>query len=194
MGKKLTAIFTIHTKEGKEGIPVDTFDQLEHDSDRAAGVVAGSFVEQRLTELLRSRWPQTPLRKKLDDRLTHPGAALGSFSVKIDVAYLFGLITDVARNELFQMKEIRNCFAHNLGISSFDHQEISSRCNNLNLFTTIIGKEPPPVKRAPEKLKEAEIRFGGPNDYWRNPRSRYIFTAMTFNLYLGHRPGNGAVI
>lgn len=192
--KTLSAIFTFHTKEGKEGIPDNTFDQLEHDSDRAAGVVAGTFVEQRLTELLRSRWPKTPLATKLDEKLTHSSSPLGSFSVKIDVAHLFGLITETARNELQQMKEIRNRFAHRLDISSFTHQEISSRCSNLNLFTTVIGKAPPPFVRPQEKLEEAEHRFGAPNDYWRNPRSRYIFTAMTFNLYLGHRPGAGAVI
>lgn len=153
-----------YDEDGKKGIPDDTFDQLAKDSDRAVGIVGGSIVEQRLTELLLSRFPSGDIKEKIVERLFQSGGALGSFSVKIDAAYLFGLLTDVAWRELVTIKDIRNRFAHYLDISSFQNDRIKGLVANLKLIEQTI----PTTHDTTPGIKVstgASISWGRPSNY-----------------------------
>jgi DNA-binding MltR family transcriptional regulator len=102
--------------------------EIERASDRAACIIAGSYVETKLTEYLKSKVNH---HKDLWDRLTHPSAPLGSFSVKIDIAFMFALITKEARSDLVILKDVRNAFAHKMTIAGFQDQWVQDKCKNL---------------------------------------------------------------
>jgi hypothetical protein len=84
------------------------------DSDRAAGIVGAVLVEESLAALIRSRLIAD--EESLQE-LFRPSGALGAFSVKIRLAFLLGLYSAEARNELNTIKEIRNEFAHRVARS-----------------------------------------------------------------------------
>jgi hypothetical protein len=57
---------------------------------------------------------------------------LGSFSVRIDMAYILGLIGPQARRDLHLIRKIRNDFGHNIDPVTFDHEPIANRCRELH--------------------------------------------------------------
>ena len=100
-------MFICHHGEGDTRISSHAFEQLETDSDRAAGIVAGSIVEQRLKGYTVSRFPKTDTAQQRLTDLFHSSAAFGSFSVKIDATYLFGLINEQSHKDLNGQKFCR---------------------------------------------------------------------------------------
>lgn len=115
--------------KGENRIGPNPFEQIEFDSDRAAGIVAGSIVERRLEQALQSRL-RTDQPDIVDD-LFRPSGPLGPFSSKISLAYLMGILTDQAHKDLANLKNIRNKFAHDLELDSFDAPSTRDRCKNL---------------------------------------------------------------
>jgi len=126
--------------KGEKRIGPNPFEQIEFDSDRAAGIVAGSITERRLEHALRSR-----LRTDMPViavNLFRPSGALGPFSIKIDVAYLMGILSDDAYKDLTNLKNIRNDFAHDLELDSFDTPSVRDRCKNFVLIDRHVGPIP----------------------------------------------------
>lgn len=84
--------------KSEKRIGPNPFEQIEFDSDRAAGIVAGSIAETRLEQALQSRLRPADT-SKLEDiikQLFRPSGALGPFSTKIDLACLMRLLSDEA--------------------------------------------------------------------------------------------------
>ena len=101
--------------EGSTRVSDRPFIQLDDDSDRAAGIVAGALVERRLEDAIKARLLKDD---HLLNKLFHPSGAMGAFSVKIDFAYLLGIISSAGRSDLIIMKGIRNDFAHHFDFDS----------------------------------------------------------------------------
>lgn len=163
------------------------------------GVLAGSIVETHLTNLIRHSLhdPEGTVWKQR----AHPSGPFGPFAVKIDLAFLVGLITEQARRDLVVLKDIRNRFAHDLAITGFDDDSISAKCRNLTLIDEHVGDWPPGVA---EKIMEASkqgdaaaiaalvedrsrIIVSGAAEDLKTPRGRYIWAARLFSLKLGLR-------
>jgi hypothetical protein len=111
-------------------------------SDRAAAIVAGTFLEHHLTAAIQMRMEKS---EKLTTELFRPSGVLGSFGVKIDIGYLIGLYSEETRRELQTIKDIRNTFAHRLKAKDFSYDRVKSLAANLrrieNITVTIlIGK------------------------------------------------------
>jgi hypothetical protein len=123
--------------KGETRIGPNPFEQVEFDSDRAAGIVAGSIAERRLEQAVRSRIRSD--KPMITRDLFRPSGALGPFSIKIDVAYLMNILTDDAYKDLVNLKNIRNDFAHDLELDSFDAQSVRDRCSNFILVDRHIG-------------------------------------------------------
>ncbi len=110
-----------------------TMAELEHDSDRAAGIVGAVLVEDSLTTLLQSRlWRD----EDLVHELFRASGPLGAFSVKINMGFLMGLYSPAARKEMDTIKEIRNEFAHRVA-RSFSFERIRDLANNLSMSEKI---------------------------------------------------------
>jgi DNA-binding MltR family transcriptional regulator len=184
-----------------------TLRQLEHDSDRSVAIVAAALVEARLTESIQSRFHR---HQSALDKLFHTSGPLGSFSAKIDLALLIGLVTKEAHCELVTLKKVRNAFAHDLSIQDFNSQRIRDLCMNLECFERYFidhsemhspeelqrkftedfesyekaraeGREPP-------KAPDAGFRLITPGftELAKQPRHKYLFTAQMFSGYFNY--------
>ena len=100
----------------------------DHSSDRAMGVVLGAIVENHLTEVLRL------LMRREEDvarELFHPSGPLGPFGTKIRLAYMLRIIGPELYRDLIAVNKIRNKFAHDLGVVSFDAPPIKDWLQNM---------------------------------------------------------------
>src|SRR6266404_4919302 len=135
-------------------------DEIILSSDRAAAIVAAAFVEDYLT---------TALQQKL----VHDQAALaemfgsgplGTFSAKFKLAYLIGLCSKESANCLNTIRKIRNTFAHNISISSFEEPRIRDLTNNLSVpekykVTLVAEENQTPIHLFSEPITTARQRF-----------------------------------
>jgi hypothetical protein len=118
------------------------------DSDRALGIVWGSVVEMCLDHAIRDSFHY---HKKIFDNRFHSSAPFGSFAVKIDLGFLTGLYSESAWRDFVILKDIRNKFAHDAEVSSFDDDSISALCGNFKLIERYAGdNEEAAEKREPQ--------------------------------------------
>lgn len=145
----------------------------EHDSHRAVAIAWAAIVENRLTAALKGAMRDN---KKISDELFAPNGALGSFGVKIRLAYMLGIIHDDVMNDLSMVNKIRNEFAHKVEIIDFDMQPIRDYLNNLNVIKVHVEL----LKRLKEEQEDVFILQ---NELAEN-RSRYHLTIrfLTFKL------------
>lgn len=122
------------------GVPQILLRQVENEmegSDRATAVVGGAFVEDHLMHALKSKMVQDD---KLTGEMFSAGHGFGDFGVKIHLGYLVGAYSKRAHKELITIRRIRNYFAHQLGLNSFERDDIRDYCQNLALSQSKIVK------------------------------------------------------
>ena len=101
---------------------------LTQESDRAVALMAAAFLEDYLARMISSNMIEnSKVRKEVFD---HNGS-LGTFSAKIDIAYMLGLISQEIRKDLHLLRKIRNEFAHTAKPLTFLDHNIKSRCDEL---------------------------------------------------------------
>lgn len=101
---------------------------LTDESDRGCALFAAAYLDTALENLLRATVLES---KKIDEELFEGTAPLATFSGRIKLAYYLGLISSEFRADLETIRKIRNDFAHDATILSFDSQSIADRCRNL---------------------------------------------------------------
>lgn len=101
---------------------------LSPETDRGCALMAAAFLDSQLEQLLRAAWVED--ESALDEVLGQ-SRALGTFSSRIDMAYLVGLIGDQARRDFHLIRKIRNDFGHRPTPITFDTESIANRCNQL---------------------------------------------------------------
>lgn len=111
---------------------------LSSETDRGCALMAAAYLDDQLQELL--------LQSFVDDdatstRFFHPNGPLGSFSARIDLAFLLGLISKQALRDLHLIRKIRNEFGHNHRPMSFSAEAVTGRCREL-LHTPLLSSEP----------------------------------------------------
>lgn len=100
------------------------------ESDRAAGLLAGMYVEAGLQSAITS-WIVSDadvLRGVFEDA----SAPLGTFSAKIKMGRALGLYDPETERTLDQIRTIRNVFAHALRPVDFDHPTIADVVRSLS--------------------------------------------------------------
>jgi len=103
---------------------------------RGPGIALPTILENRTTEMLKLAMRRdTAIAKDL----FRASGALGSFGIKIQLAYMLGLITKDTYRDLDILRKIRNDFAHNVGIKTFDDPQISSRIKSMHVYKTLIA-------------------------------------------------------
>jgi hypothetical protein len=123
--------------------------EIENQSDRAAAIVAFSFLEDRLADLLVSRFEDFP---KIVTKVMRGVGPLATFSAKNDLALLMGLYDSRTYRDLVTLKDIRNKFAHAAQPISFRTQSVIELCNNL-IF--------PSARIIDESVREVQAQLGG---------------------------------
>lgn len=102
--------------------------EFQRESDRAAAVLAGSYLDSVLESLLRKSFIENFIQINKLFRGTGP---LNSFSSKIMLTEAFGLISKDEASDLNKIRYIRNEFAHRAHGLSFTDQSIKDRCDSF---------------------------------------------------------------
>ena len=97
-------------------------------TERVEGIVHLCSLDMLLEQLLRC----VMIDSKSVDDLMRDGQALQSFSPKLRLAYALGLVPGTVRKDLDYLNKMRNEFAHNADIKSFDEAPICDWCVNLS--------------------------------------------------------------
>lgn len=93
-------------------------------SDRSCAIVCAAFLDDFLGKLLMSfLTEESPTQ---DKRLFDNNGPLSTFSSKIVLSYRLGLISKKEFDNLNLIRKVRNAFAHDVKINSFDNGEIKS--------------------------------------------------------------------
>lgn len=202
----LTALW--HIKDEEYDKVSDAISQLSSDSDRAVGLVAASIVENALTNAIKDRLHSHKLVIK---EMFRSAGAIGTFDAKINLALLIGILTNEGHRDILTMKNIRNAFAHDLAMKSFNVEKLKALCANLKIVDEYVVELPPgtqhpikifidtkkfpgvfgdskPKKIRTERLKPPFLAFEGATEKLRQPRERYLYSAMIFSVLLGTLP------
>jgi DNA-binding MltR family transcriptional regulator len=148
--------------------------EFRNADDRVMAVVGAAYLDSILGQLLRAAF--------LDDeeevnRLLAPDRPLGANGSRYQLAYCLGLITADQRDDLKTIAKIRNLFAHNYSVASFESDQSKAILKNLHfaerqesIRKCLISREP---KVGVKKAMEASI-----------PKQRMIFRDAVFELFV----------
>jgi hypothetical protein len=101
---------------------------LDEETDRGVALMSAAFLEGELETLLREYFIND---KAVVGEFFSFNGSCGTFSSKIDMCYLLGLIGKRARRDFHLIRKIRNDFGHTATPLSFESQQISNRCKEL---------------------------------------------------------------
>lgn len=106
------------------------FTELETADERTVAIVAGSILENSLAIAIQARLRALdPAEQK--ELFEYENAPLRTFHSKIQLGYALGLYSHRIQDDLKRIKRIRNTFAHNIFVKSFDDEEVSGDCDDL---------------------------------------------------------------
>jgi len=103
-------------------------DRFNKESDRGAVLVAGTMLDERLKEILKSFLSDSKSTLNLIEGFNAP---LGTFSSRIAACFSLGLIQKNEFDELNIIRKIRNEFAHTWDNASFETGIIKDLCSKL---------------------------------------------------------------
>jgi len=107
---------------------------LRKQPDRTAGMLAASFIDNRLNDALRARWYDIKIKsEQLSARLFNYSGPLGSFGTRIDIGFCIGLYSGDTFKDLHSIRKIRNEFAHKIAEKDFDTPGIVALVKQLKL-------------------------------------------------------------
>src|SRR6266496_4785038 len=98
------------------------------ESDRGCALMAAAYLDSQLEELIRM---SLVADNKAVDELLGVSKPLGTFSSRIDLAYLLGHFSKNAHRDLELIRKIRNEFGHTPTPLDFTHPPIQARCKEL---------------------------------------------------------------
>jgi DNA-binding MltR family transcriptional regulator len=102
--------------------------ELNKETDRGCALLATAFLDNILKELLRVYLVDD---EKCFHDLSSGTGGLSTFSSRIELSFLLGLISPMQRRDINLIKKIRNDFAHSMEIISFEDEAISNRVKEL---------------------------------------------------------------
>jgi DNA-binding MltR family transcriptional regulator len=111
--------------------PTELASELVNESDRAVVILGATILDDALTELLAKQIVISLDQKQLDYIFRFEGP-LGSFSSRIEVAYLFGFIGNNTRSHLTDIREMRNACAHSKQEMTFATKELVNVAKRLS--------------------------------------------------------------
>jgi len=149
--------------------------EINGQTDSAAAILAVSFLEDRLAELLQAWLFDEP---KVVDKMFGGSGPLATFSAKIDMGLLLGILEKSRHRELHLIRRIRNTFTHGLEAVTFETPKIRDQCENFSPPTFLDSPYIDPAEL--EKIKQTDFdqwmvewvsaASSGPD----TPRERYL--------------------
>jgi hypothetical protein len=139
-------------------------DAYRNESDRAAAILASSFVDNTLGRVLLAHMVDHP---KVSD-LFEGDRPLATFSSRITIAFGLGLLPPDRYSDLDLVRKIRNHFAHSEEAASFSASPVRDWCAGL-----WVGKW------------QTDEEFIARGITWDN-RGQFLLTVGITTLYLDH--------
>jgi DNA-binding MltR family transcriptional regulator len=102
---------------------------LNKETDRGCALMGAAFLDVKLEEMLSCGFVEN---KKVLEDLMGKNRPLGTFSSRIDLAYLLGLLGKRLHRDLHLIRDIRNKFGHDPSPITFTHPPIRSKCRELH--------------------------------------------------------------
>jgi DNA-binding MltR family transcriptional regulator len=96
--------------------------------------MAAAFIEDKITQLLETYMVQN---KTIQKKIFGGNGALATFSSKIDISFLLGLIPKNIYEDLGILRKLRNDFAHNAKSITFQTDYIKDRCTKLQVVSKV---------------------------------------------------------
>lgn len=132
------------------------FDVLNEEPDLACVLIGTNFLDQIVASLLKQKF----IRSSVADKILNPtGGALGTFSARSDLVYCLGFIEKKQYQDLCQIAEIRNRFAHGHLLLSFGDPRIRKLCNQLTSWEVLLQEEEQEMAEDPtDQMLKTEAR------------------------------------
>jgi hypothetical protein len=143
--------------------------KLKEESDRAAALLAASFLESEMTRRLKDFLVDDESTAKLFETYR----PISTFSALVDVCFAVGLMTRTMRSDLSLVRKARNHFAHHPKHLTFTDAPVSDWCRELSW-----------AKGVPTQNGDV-FRIEGPRD-------AYLFTVGTTLTYFDRFVGAAA--
>lgn len=105
----------------------EVLQEFHNESDRAAAVLGGSFVECYLAKYMRSA-----MVEDVKDDVFDNNGPFSTYNQRLQGAHAFGMISATTKRDLELIGKIRNRFAHHPMRSTFDTAPVTDLCNNLS--------------------------------------------------------------
>jgi len=116
----------------------DYLNEFEKESPRAAAIMGCAYLDSLLNELLRSRLiKDESLFKKVIDNLT--------YERRIILCYLTGIIRKIEKDDLIIINKIRNKFAHDINLNSFEEDDVPAQIDNISMIKAMRKANFPPL-------------------------------------------------
>ena len=115
---------------------------LNAETDRGCALMAGAFLDDQLKAVIGRTLVQND---KVLGKVFEPNGAVGTFSSRIDFAYLLGQIGPKAHRDLHLVRQIRNQFGHTARPLTFEEPSIADRC--AELYYDVGAEKLPPRKK-----------------------------------------------
>ncbi len=104
---------------------------FNEESDRGATLIAASFLDDSLKEIISAFLIDNKSSKELIEGFNAP---IGSFSSRIKLANSLGLLIEDEFHLLNSLRKIRNEFGHEWGKLTFGSPSINSKVKNLQWY------------------------------------------------------------
>ena len=119
---------------------VDSYNQ---ETDRAAAILAASFLEEFLKVCIQSFLIDDSSVKKFKgytsiEDLFKGYAPLSTFSARTHIAFALGLMSEQVNRDLYYIRKVRNHFSHHPSDASFEDQDVKNWCSNLSTAQPIV--------------------------------------------------------
>ncbi|OWY27324.1 hypothetical protein [Herbaspirillum robiniae] len=121
-------------------------EEIEEQTDRGVAIVGAAWIEEAMTTAMESFLHAD---SKAWSRLFGSNGPLSTFSAKIDLCSLLGLISGTIKSDLHIIREIRNEFAHQI-VHRSEHTKlnfISAHINDKCKALKCVAHENHPLSR-----------------------------------------------
>jgi DNA-binding MltR family transcriptional regulator len=148
----MAAIFDMLTRE-------EFIAFLAKETDRSKAIVLAAIVENHLTAAIKFAFRKD---EKIWNELFQPSGPVGDFGIKIRLAYMAGIIADERlKNDLITVAKIRNKFAHDLSVKSFNEPPVSQWIKGMFTYELIKQIAERKAHKGDSKIKRAWIHEMG---------------------------------
>lgn len=118
------------------------FVQLQKESDRSLAITWAAILEDEIRAAIAKKLRPSPdfvpvLKKTFEAQ----GGALRSFSSVIDFGGLLSIYNKAVWTNLSTIKKVRNDFAHQIDLASFEDAVVAGKCKTLTLTDPFVSSD-----------------------------------------------------